>query len=43
MQVFLQRKELALTSVKGEKNDKDYKNRWLKIKRTSSKYISSLV
>lgn len=43
MQVFLQRKELALTSVKGKKSNKYYENHWLNIKKISSKYISSLV
>jgi retron-type reverse transcriptase len=44
MQVFLQRKELALTSVKGKNPlDKNCGNHWSKIKKTSSKYISSLV
>ena len=44
MQVFLQRKKLALTSVKGKKkNDRDYENHWPKIKKTAAKYISSLV
>lgn len=43
MQIFLQRKKLALMSVKGKKIDKDSENNWSKIKKMSSKYISSLV
>jgi hypothetical protein len=44
MQVFLQRKELALTSVKGKNLfGKNYENHWHNIKKTSSKYVSSLV
>lgn len=45
-QVFRQRKELALTSVKGKnlnKNNSDYGNHWTKVTYKSSKYISSLV